>query len=193
CLDFRYLGSKVFRQKNANPLSVKIHLPAWAQAAAITNTSRNALSSHDMPDLDLRNSIPAYECIGNFLGSMLVHKINSGCAPEVFDHFDNAQGIFTEFCYQFMNYMRQVSPFDRYIHIATLQEYWTKLSHHTDVAITVYLALKLFSIILNSMAKEQTVSNFTKLNSPDHAKQKVHIGFIVTLQGPEILWSPQEH
>ncbi|KAG8758718.1 hypothetical protein FRC11_003186, partial [Ceratobasidium sp. 423] len=170
-LDSRYLGSKAFRRKNANPLLVKIHLPARAQAAAIADTPHNPLSLHDTSDSDLRNSIPAYEHIGNFLGSILVHEINSGRAPEILDHFEDARGIFTKFRSQFMSYVRQVGPFDRYIHIATPQEYWTKLSRHNEASIIAYLALKLFP---NSMTEKQTVSNFTKMNSPDHhAKQKL--------------------
>ncbi|KDN33484.1 hypothetical protein RSAG8_13430, partial [Rhizoctonia solani AG-8 WAC10335] len=135
-LDFRYLGSKVFRRKNPNPLSMKVHLPARPRVQAIAHAPvpRNPLISHDTPDSDLRNSIPSYERIGNFLGAMLVHEINSGRAPEIFDHYEDARAIITEFRFQFMNYVRQAGPFDRYIHAATPLEYWTKLSRHATIS-----------------------------------------------------------
>jgi hypothetical protein len=167
------MGSKVFRRRNANPLAAKIRLPARTQASASADSACNPLNSHDTPDSDLRDTIPSYEPIGNFIGTVLIHEVNSGRAPEIFDHFEDVWAIFTEYRYQMMRYVRQVAPFDRYIHVATPQEYWTKLSRHADAAVLAYVALKLLSIVPNSMAEERTVSNFTKLNSPDRAKQKV--------------------
>ncbi|CAE6442050.1 unnamed protein product [Rhizoctonia solani] len=172
-LNFCYMGSKVFRRRNANPLAAKIRLPACTQASASADSACDPLNSHDTPDSDLRDTIPSYEPIGNFIGTVLIHEVNSGRAPEIFDHFEDVWAIFTEYRYQTMCYVRQVAPFDRYIHVATPQEYWTKLSRHADAAVLAYVALKLLSIVPNSMAEERTVLNFTKLNRPDRAKQKV--------------------
>ncbi|KAG8945244.1 hypothetical protein FRC04_001084 [Tulasnella sp. 424] len=52
-------------------------------------------------------------------------------------------------------------------------EYWESLKRNPDAEIVAHLAIKLFSIVPNSMAEERTVANFTQLNSPDRADQKV--------------------
>ncbi|TFY76019.1 hypothetical protein EWM64_g7994 [Hericium alpestre] len=51
-------------------------------------------------------------------------------------------------------------------------EYWNNLSHHNDSKLLAYLAIKIYSICLNSMGKERTVSNFSKLNQADCALLK---------------------
>ncbi|KAG9097461.1 hypothetical protein FS749_006218 [Ceratobasidium sp. UAMH 11750] len=71
-----------------------------------------------------------------------------------------------------MNYVRQTPPFDRLMGVLSALQYWTNLSRHPHAQILTYLAIKLFSVVPNLMAKERTVSCFTKLNSPDRARQK---------------------
>ncbi|EUC67579.1 DUF659 family protein, partial [Rhizoctonia solani AG-3 Rhs1AP] len=159
-LDYFYLGSSLFARKNINPLATTITLPS--------NT--NAPARHT-PDADLRANIPQYLVSGAYLCELLIHKVNANRAPEVFDRFSSIEEIVDEFRIQFMNYTRQVSPFDQH-HGTTALEYWTKLSRHHDSDILGYLALKLCKILPNSIAEERAVSNITKLNAPGRARQK---------------------
>ncbi|KAL5640471.1 hypothetical protein ACGC1H_007651 [Rhizoctonia solani] len=71
-----------------------------------------------------------------------------------------------------MNYIRQVPPFNRYLNAPSPRKYWEKTGLHEDANIMGYLGVELSSVNPNSMAEERTVSNLTKLNSPDRAHQK---------------------
>ncbi|KAG9083595.1 hypothetical protein FRC06_004466 [Ceratobasidium sp. 370] len=126
-----------------------------------------------MPDADLRHSIPTYEVAGGYLGELLHHEIKSGRLPDhITGPYPTVPTIFEEFQTEFEAFVRQCSPFDRYLQSKSAFEYWTSLSRHFDAFVLSYLAIKLYSIVPNSMAEERTVSNFTKLNSPDRGRQK---------------------
>jgi hypothetical protein len=98
--------------------------------------------------------------------------MNSERAPEIFGCYNDEDAIFNEFRFQFMGYVRQTTPFDRSEGSATALEYWKNLSRHADAQILAYLAIKLYSIVPNSMAEERTVSTFTKLSTADPGRQK---------------------
>ncbi|KEP46427.1 hypothetical protein V565_199460 [Rhizoctonia solani 123E] len=155
-----YLGSNLFTHKNANPLAATISIPSTSVPA------RNA------PDSDLRAMLPQYELSGAYLGELLVHEMNANRAQDIFGRFSTGEEIVDEFRIQYTNYVRQVSPFDRYLDAPTPLQYWEKLSRHYDAQILALLGIKLYSVVPNSMAEERTVSNFTKLNAPDRGRQK---------------------
>ncbi|KAB5589446.1 hypothetical protein CTheo_7114 [Ceratobasidium theobromae] len=171
-LDPFYLGSTLFRRKTINPLATIIVLPPMHQSPTSPNAIYPENMSHRLPDSDLCTNLPSYEHVGGYLGEILVHEINSGRAGEIFSSFNTAEDIVQEFRFQFMNYVRRCSPFDRYLGSATALIYWERISRHSDAQIIGYLARKLFSVVPNSMAEERTVSNFTKLNAPDRGRQK---------------------
>ncbi|KAG9076086.1 hypothetical protein FRC06_009715, partial [Ceratobasidium sp. 370] len=164
-LDPGYIGSTLFTRKNINPLATMVYLPV----SAPSSSSQPML--HDIPDQDLRDTLPVYRIAGGYLGELLVHEINSG-REKLFQSYPSDTVIIEEFRLQFMNYFRQTAPFGRHMGVLSALEYWTSLSRHPHAQIIAYLAIKLFSVVPNSMAEEQTVSCFTKLNSPDRARQK---------------------
>ncbi|KAF8600686.1 hypothetical protein BDV93DRAFT_608572 [Ceratobasidium sp. AG-I] len=166
-LDFHYLSSTLFTRRQLNPLATTISL----RPIRLLQSSNDA-PTHDTPDSDIRATLPIYESIGAYLGKILVDEINSGRAPEVFECYEDSDTAIREFRFQFMNYVRQTAPFDRYLNSATALMYWKSLFRHADAQILAYLAIKFYSIVPNSMAEERTVSNFTKLNAPDRGRQK---------------------
>lgn len=135
--------------------------------------SNSEHASRPAPDADLRNSIPTYALVGGYLGELLVNEINSSRLPaQILSAYTSADAILQEFRVQYSGYVRQCSPFDRYWESESALCYWQSMSRHFDAQVLAYIAIKLYSIVPNSMAEEQTVSNFTKLNSSDRGRQK---------------------
>ncbi|KAJ7839439.1 ribonuclease H-like domain-containing protein [Mycena olivaceomarginata] len=52
-------------------------------------------------------------------------------------------------------------------------QYWRALSEQPESSILAFVAIKIFSILGNSMPEERTVSRFTRINSKDSANQDV--------------------
>ncbi|KAG8776331.1 hypothetical protein FRC12_000974 [Ceratobasidium sp. 428] len=52
-------------------------------------------------------------------------------------------------------------------------KFWTEKEKHPDANLLAPVAIKLFSLVPNSMAEERTVSCFTKLNAKDRSRHKV--------------------
>ncbi|KAJ7872266.1 hypothetical protein B0H14DRAFT_3565755 [Mycena olivaceomarginata] len=50
-------------------------------------------------------------------------------------------------------------------------QYWRALSEQPESSILAFVAIKIFSILGNSMPEERTVSRFTRINSKDRANQ----------------------
>ncbi|KAG8945373.1 hypothetical protein FRC04_000823 [Tulasnella sp. 424] len=160
--------------------------PSYVRSSILTRTNRNPLSektiivrptpnerSNVHADADLRRDFPAYVKCGKFLLSTLRHEINGNTAPRLFGGYPTTDAIVTAFRSQFATYARGNPPFVAYHGFSSPMEYWESLRRNPDAEIVAHLAIKLFSIVPNSMAEERTVSNFTKLNSPDRANQKV--------------------
>ncbi|KAG8680791.1 hypothetical protein FRC11_001993 [Ceratobasidium sp. 423] len=106
------------------------------------------------------------------LAEILIHEVNSGRAPEVFGSYASADEIIQEFRYQYMNYVRQVPPFNRYLNSPTPRQHWEKTGLHDDANIISYLGVKLTSVASTSMAEERTIACFTQINSPNRGRQK---------------------
>ncbi|CAE6507643.1 unnamed protein product [Rhizoctonia solani] len=155
-----HLGSNLFARKNVNPLATMISIPSMPARAG------------SAPDANLRATLPLYEVSGAYLGELLVHEMNANRAQDIFGRLATGEEIMEEFRIQYINYVRQVPPFDRFLDSPTPLEYWKKISQHYETQIVAFLAIKLYLVVPNSMAKEQTVSNFTKLNAPNRGQQK---------------------
>ncbi|EIN07903.1 hypothetical protein PUNSTDRAFT_135425 [Punctularia strigosozonata HHB-11173 SS5] len=66
------------------------------------------------------------------------------------------------------------APFNKPLHAGqTSLSWWTEFEHRNDTRILAVLAVKLFSILANSMPDERTGSKITWLNSSIRGKQKV--------------------
>ncbi|KAG8950470.1 hypothetical protein FRC04_007485 [Tulasnella sp. 424] len=91
----------------------------------------------------------------------------------LFGGYLTADAIITAFRSQFAAYARGNPLFIAYHGLSSPMEHWESLRRNPDAEIVAHLAIKLFSIVPNSMAEERTVASFTKLNSPDRANQKV--------------------
>ncbi|KAG8696447.1 hypothetical protein FRC11_000722, partial [Ceratobasidium sp. 423] len=113
-----YLGSKIFTQKDINPLLTKIHLPLHTQA------SSPVMPTHSVPDTDLHTTLLVYKLAGSCLAKIFIHEVNSGWVPEVFGSYASTNKIIQEFRYQYMNYVHQVPPFNHYLNSPTPQQYW---------------------------------------------------------------------
>ncbi|KAG8785226.1 hypothetical protein FRC12_017838 [Ceratobasidium sp. 428] len=165
-LDPVYLGSTLFTKKNINPLATTIHIPPAVRASSSKATPR------DVPDLDLRDSMPVYVVAGGFLIDLLVQEANSGRLDKLLQAYASEDALIAALHLQYMNYVRQNPPFDQHEGALSTKEYWEAMSRHYHAQILARLALKLYSVVPNSMAEERTVSVFTKMNSKDRARQK---------------------
>ncbi|KAG9118543.1 hypothetical protein FRC07_006894 [Ceratobasidium sp. 392] len=168
-LDHRYLGSDIFKRKHANPLSTTITINSHQNNTTYVSGSN---SSSALYDDDIRRSMPAYLRVGQYLIPFLTHEVNSKRAPHIFGLYKTWDAIVDAFRMQFIAYTRQHPPFDNICTTDTPLEYWTKLLDRSEARVLAWLAIKLFSIVPNSMAEERTISAFTKLNSPDRGRQK---------------------
>ncbi|KAF8696504.1 hypothetical protein RHS03_07848, partial [Rhizoctonia solani] len=121
--------------------------------------------------MDLRSIFAAYQRVGQFLMAVLAHEVNAGRGAQIFEPYKSWSAIAAEFRFEFSQYVRQRSPFDGYRNVSSPLAYWKSLSHHHGAQILSYLAIKLFSVLANSMPDERTGSAFSKFNTPDRAKQ----------------------
>ncbi|EJD34142.1 hypothetical protein AURDEDRAFT_131316 [Auricularia subglabra TFB-10046 SS5] len=130
-----------------------VRSPLWRKADHVYSSSK------PQPDDDLRSTIPFYVDIGAYLLKLLQKHIKAGyteflqaIAPK---ELANALRV------QLPAYARQEFPFNR-DSSGGWRAYWTTLSHHPDGSVLVFLAIKLLSMVPNSMAEERTMSAFTK-------------------------------
>ncbi|KAF8597143.1 hypothetical protein BDV93DRAFT_562652 [Ceratobasidium sp. AG-I] len=173
-LDFRYIGSKIFTQKHANPLAttITVLIPFAQEFPNYSGDLHKArVGDQSFLDEDLRQKMPAYTKAGQCLADILMHEVNCKCAPNVLGLYATWEAIQLPFRAQFIQYSWQTHPFNKYHDSATPLAYWKKISAHEDAQIVAYLAVKLFSVVPNSMAEERTVSAFTKINSSDRGRQ----------------------
>ena len=115
--------------------------------------------------------MPAYIKVGQCLGDLLRHEVNCKRALDILGEYPTWEAIQVPFREQLIQYCRQTYPFNKYHDSPNALAYWHKIAAHKDAQILAYLAIKLFSIVPNSMAEERTVSAFTKINSSDRGCQ----------------------
>ncbi|CAK5273903.1 unnamed protein product [Mycena citricolor] len=152
------VDSPILRETTANRL---------ARSATAT-----PMSTGSSTDKDLRDSIPAYGTVGAYLYSLLQREIKAERNPPQFSGYKKSADVLGAFRAQFEAYTRQHAPFSARSSAWTKPYlYWMAMSDRPDAGILAYLAIKVLSILPNSMAEERTVSNFTKLNTNDRANQ----------------------
>ncbi|KAJ7256333.1 ribonuclease H-like domain-containing protein [Mycena rebaudengoi] len=161
-LDPEHVKSPILFKKSGNQL----------ERAATTPLSSNQTNS-GATDKDLRDSMPTYSKIGTFLYKTLAKELQSGRsdAPP-FRPYLTSDLVFAAFKSQFENYTRQYPPFSARSPLWSKPiQYWNAMSERPEAAILAFLAIKIFSILPNSMPEERTVSRFTRLDTKDRASQ----------------------
>ncbi|KAF8176825.1 ribonuclease H-like domain-containing protein [Mycena galopus ATCC 62051] len=141
------------------------------------NTTRNPLSvpgtsASNVTDKDLRDSMPAYTKVGLFLLTVLPKELRAGRKHPAFVAYSSGNQILDAFKVPFESYTRQCPPFSARSTVWSQPiQYWTAMSQQPEASILALLAIKIFSILPNSMAEERTVSRFTHNDSVDQASQ----------------------
>ncbi|EJD44543.1 hypothetical protein AURDEDRAFT_166329 [Auricularia subglabra TFB-10046 SS5] len=133
--------------------------PAHVRSALWRKSGYAYSATKPQPDDDLRSTIPYYVDIGAYLLRLLQKHIKAG-------HVDLLKGVppkelATALRVQLPAYARQEFPFNR-DSSGGWRAYWSTLSHHPDGSVLSFLAIKLLSMVPNSMAEERTMSAFTK-------------------------------
>ncbi|KAJ7769822.1 ribonuclease H-like domain-containing protein [Mycena metata] len=122
-------------------------------------------------DQDLRDSMSSYAKVGSFLFQVLAKEIQSGRTAPEFARYSSAAAVMAAFKSQFESYTRQYPPFSmRSEHWSKPIEYWRTLAPLPESGVLAFAAVKIFSILANSMPEERTVSRFTRLDTPDRAR-----------------------
>ncbi|KAJ7828008.1 hypothetical protein B0H13DRAFT_1656537, partial [Mycena leptocephala] len=160
-LDPEHVKSPLLFRTTANQLSTAISLPPVAQ-----------FSTSNATDKDLRDSMPAYPKVGIFLKKILAKELQAGRKDPAFIPYNSGDQILDAFKSQFESYTRQYPPFSARSQAWSQPiQYWTAMSQQEEASILAFLAIKIFSILPNSMAEERTVSRFTRNDSVDRASQ----------------------
>ncbi|KAK6987730.1 DUF659 family protein [Favolaschia claudopus] len=161
-LDPEHVKSPVLFRRTANQLD-----PASSLAAVPV-----PVSSSQVTDQDLRDSMPAYQTVGKFLLTELAKELRAGRKDRAFVPYNSAAQILNAFKIQFQSYTRQYPPFSARSPLWNRPIlYWESMYELPDASILAFIAIKILSILPNSMAEERTVSRFTRLNSVDRSRQ----------------------
>ncbi|EJD32183.1 hypothetical protein AURDEDRAFT_178786 [Auricularia subglabra TFB-10046 SS5] len=102
--------------------------------------------------------MPYYVDVGAYLFQMLQKHIQAG-KGKLFNGVPPKE-LATALRVQLPAYARQEFPFNR-DSTGGWRAYWSNLSHHQDASVLAFLAVKLLSMLPNSMAEERTMSAFT--------------------------------
>ncbi|KAJ7673239.1 ribonuclease H-like domain-containing protein [Mycena polygramma] len=136
-----------------------------------TPLTTSAAGSSGMTDRDLRDSMPSYTKVGALV--LAKEGQASRDAPEFRFHSD-ASAIMDAFKAQFELYSRQHPPFSvRASHLTKPLAYWRSLAELPASSVLAFVAVKIFSILANSMPEERTVSRFTRIDTPDRSSHGV--------------------
>jgi hypothetical protein len=127
--------------------------------------------------------------VGEFLFQVLAKELQSSRDVPAFHRYSSASGVMNAFKSQFESYTRQYPPFSmRSTTWSKAIQYWRSLEHVPEasiIAVSVlhlnllfirlinckFVAIKIFSILANSMPEERTVSRFTRTDTRDRANQ----------------------
>ncbi|KAF9021143.1 hypothetical protein BDZ89DRAFT_1071717 [Hymenopellis radicata] len=158
-LDPEQLSSPILRKSQANVLErgiVRLRGPP-----------------SDRTDQDLRDAMPTYAKVGLFLIQTLYHEMNSrGRDIPACSQYETSTAAVAALKSQFEAYTRQHAPFSARVHARTPLEYWRTMSESPHADVLAFIAIKIFSLLPNSMPEERTVSSFTRMNTVDRASQK---------------------
>ncbi|KAJ6573317.1 ribonuclease H-like domain-containing protein, partial [Mycena sp. CBHHK59/15] len=158
-LDPEHVKSPILFKTSANQLDKSTSTPSPSSVKAIT-------------DQDLRDSMPSYARVGEFLFEVLAKELQASCDSPAFDRYSMAGEIMEVFKLQFEAYTRQYPPFSVRSHTwSKAMQYWRSLADLPESSILALVAIKVFSILGNSMPEERTVSRFTRTDTRDRANQ----------------------
>ncbi|KAJ7789074.1 ribonuclease H-like domain-containing protein [Mycena olivaceomarginata] len=158
-LDPEHVKSPILFKSSANQLQ---------NPTAITTHG----STSKVTDQDLRDSMPPYVKVGEFLFQVLAKELQSSRDVPAFHRYSSASGVMDAFKSQFESYTRQYPPFSvRSTTWSKAIQYWRSLEHVPEASIIAFVAIKIFSILANSMPEERTVSRFTRTDTRDRANQ----------------------
>ncbi|KAG8710566.1 hypothetical protein FRC08_016996 [Ceratobasidium sp. 394] len=151
---------------------VLLHRPA--QLLTKTWKSQHISSSADLlPDQDLRQALPAYTKAGAYLVKLLGRVYNKDPDAPLFARYSSWSQIEIAFRNQLVLFTRGLSPFHQVPKPSAERAYWESMCTVPTAELLAHLGVILTSIVPNSMAEQRSMSTITKLNSPDHASQKV--------------------
>ncbi|KAJ7719512.1 ribonuclease H-like domain-containing protein [Mycena metata] len=157
-LDPEHVKSPILFRSTGNQL---VGLPA----SAPPSSARTGVT-----DQDLRDSMSSYAKVGSFLFQLLAKEIQSGRTAPEFARYSSAAAVMTVFKSQFESYTRQYPPFSmRSEHWSKPIDYWRTLAPLAESGVLACAAVKIFSILANSMPEERTVSRFTRIDTPDRS------------------------
>ncbi|KAJ6461131.1 hypothetical protein C8R47DRAFT_1241882 [Mycena vitilis] len=129
--------------------------------------------SAGITDQDLRDSMPSYTKVGKFLLQVLAKELQAGRDAPVFQRYSTSAEVMNDFKLQFEAYTRQYPPFNvRSRAFEKALDYWRSLQEVDTACVLAFVAIKIFSILANSMAEERTVSRFTRTDTRDRANQR---------------------
>ncbi|KAJ6615950.1 hypothetical protein B0H10DRAFT_2253458 [Mycena sp. CBHHK59/15] len=164
-LDPEHVKSPILFKTSANQLDKSTSTPSPSSVKAIT-------------DQDLRDSMPSYARVGEFLFEVLAKELQASRDSPAFDRYSMAGEIMEVFKLQFEAYTRQYPPFSVRSHTwSKAMQYWRSLADLPESSILALIsypklvAIKVFSILGNSMPEERTVSRFTRTDTRDRANQ----------------------
>ncbi|KAJ7669618.1 ribonuclease H-like domain-containing protein, partial [Mycena olivaceomarginata] len=123
-------------------------------------------------DQDLRDSMPSYSKVGLFLFDVLAKELKGSRRPPEIAHYPSTAAVMVAYKHQFEAHTRQHPPFSvRSQEWFKPMQYWRSLAEHAEAGVLAFIAIKIFSILGNSMPEERTVSRFTRIDSTDRASQ----------------------
>ncbi|KAJ7847041.1 ribonuclease H-like domain-containing protein [Mycena leptocephala] len=158
-LDPEHVKSPILLRSSANQLNRSTSVAATSSAKHVT-------------DQDLRNSMPSYAKVGTFLFQVLAKELQAGRDAPAFARYSKASEVMDVFKLQFEAYTRQYPPFSvRSNTWSKAMQYWRSLQDLPESSIIAFVAIKIFSILGNSMPEERTVSRFTRTDTRDRANQ----------------------
>ncbi|KAJ6595079.1 hypothetical protein DFH09DRAFT_1357828 [Mycena vulgaris] len=131
-----------------DPEHVKCPILLRTSANQLDKSTSNPspVSGKAITDQDHRESMPSYTRVGEFLFEVLAKELQASRDSPAFDRYSTAGEIIEAFKLRFEAYTRQYPPFS-------------------------LVAIKIFSILGNSMPEERTVSRFTRTDTRDRANQ----------------------
>ncbi|CDO75725.1 hypothetical protein BN946_scf184921.g1 [Trametes cinnabarina] len=143
------------------------------------DSTKSSTSDGNTADLeDDSQKVPnprAYMCIKKFLKELLLAEVKLNTHPLIkqLEEADLAE----ELREQLLAYVRREYLCKQCLNhnqgARLVLDWWIDLSEHRHARTLAMLAIKIYSIAVNSMAEERIVSNFTRFNSKLHSQQEV--------------------
>ncbi|CDO73916.1 hypothetical protein BN946_scf185016.g73 [Trametes cinnabarina] len=118
----------------------------------------------------------AYTHVKEFLKKLLLAEVESNAHPLVkeLDEADLADELREQLlAYACGEYPFKQRPDRKNLGARPVLNWWLALSEHSHARTLAMLAIKIYSIAVNSMAEERTMSNFTWFNSKLRSQQQV--------------------